>query len=412
MIMSSKPSLAASALSTGLLAGFLVACQTTEAERSVSDLFAAGDYEEALALARTNAEAAPSDPYHDSVERMAEVGLLLDEARDLTLGGDHSAALGVLFEADALSPGHPVVQSWIGKVVRELTDKTLAMASQASIEGDYERAVELYERALVFAPGEERARAGIARSLLLINYRAGMSEQYYTEGVRSLREYWLGRANTEFAASGKYAPGDARGEMRRDQVAGLLAEDRVMMAENLAERGLYHAARNEYRIALLFDGDNEFAARGLKRMDREVAAFAKLGEAERARLRGDFDEAQEAILEGEELSVVQDVAFDSARIDLDEARWVELYREALDAEADGRYKVAVKTFDLLLQETGFYEDALQRRDTLLDMIALADRLYEEFQAAKKAQVKRQKLEQIAVFWPEYKNVSDLLERTP
>ena len=390
----------------------LVACQTAEADRSVSDLFKAGQYEEALALARTQVEDAPDDPYHVGVERMAEVALMLDEARDLTLAGEHPAALEVLFEADELAPGHPVVQEWIQKVVGELTDSTLAMAGQASIGGDYDRAVELYERALVFNPDEERARAGIARSLLLVNYRAGMGEQYYTEGVRSLREYWLGRASTEFAANGKYSPEDPRGAQRREQVAELLAEDRVLMAEDLELKGLFHAARNEYRIALLFDEESKAAAMGLARMDKEVAAFAQLGEAERARLKGDYKGAAEALAEGAQLSASQDDAFASARIDLDEARWSELYRQARDAEADGRYQKAVAFFDLLLQETGYYEDAVQRRETLLDMVALAERLYAEFQKAKNPDVKRQKLEQIAVFWPEYKNVEKLLGLAP
>ena len=395
-----------------LALALFVACQTAETERSVGELFRAGEYEEALALARTEVEATPDDPYATSVERMAEVGLLLDRARDLSLAGEHPAALEALFEADAVAPGHPVVVEWIQKVVRELTDATLLAASKASIEGDYERSVELYERALVFAPDEERAKAGIARSLLLINYREGLGEQYYVQGVRSLREYWLGRASTEFAISEKYEPDDPRNLERREQVAGLLAEDRVLMAEDMEQRGMVHAARNEYRMALLFDPDNATAQLGIERMDTEVAAREQLGEAERLRLRGEFEAAAEALDEGAALTASQTQDFASARIDLDEARWAELYREALDAEADGRYARAVKSFDLLLQETGFYEDAVQRRKTLLDMITLAEKLYGEFQKAKDPEVKRQKLEQIAVFWPEYRDVSTLLGLAP
>jgi tetratricopeptide (TPR) repeat protein len=391
------------------LGALFAGCQSTDEGTTVSDLFRAGDYESALALARTQVEDAPDDPYYAEVERMAEVGLLLDQARDLSFEGDHAGALALLFDADDIAPGHPVVTDWIGKVVGELADDTLIEASRASLDGDLERAVALYERALVYEPEDERAKEGVARSLILINYRDGLGEQYYTEGVRALREYWLGQANTDFAANGKYTPEDPRGAARREQVAELMAEDRVLMAIDLEQRELFHAARNEYRIALLYDEGNAEAADGLTRMDAEVEAFASLGEAERARLRGEFGQAAQAIQEGASLSEAQGEQFASAKIDLDEARWEKIYLEALDAEADGRHERSVKMFDLLLQETGYYEDAVQRRKTLLDMIDLADRLYTQALAAERPQVKRQKLEQITVFWPEYRNVQKLLE---
>ncbi|MDF1798800.1 MAG: hypothetical protein P1V81_06465 [Planctomycetota bacterium] len=390
----------------------LVACQTTEEEPTVSEHFRAGNYESALALAQTQVDDAPDDPYYQGVERMAEVGLKLDQARDLVFDNEHAKALELLFEADDLAPGHPVVAEWIEKVVGELTDGTLLQAGQALMDQEFDRAVELYERALVFDPDDERAKAGIARSLILVNHRAGMGEQYYIEGVRSLREYWLGQANAEFAYNGKFAPDDKRGAARRRQVAGLLAEDRVLMASDFEANGLFHAARNEYRIALIFDEDNTNAAEGLARMEREVEAFAQLSEAERKRIRGEYADAAKALAEGVELSEAQVAEFASAKIDLDEARWKEQYKEALDAEADGRYERAVKLFDLLLQETGYYEDAVARRRTLTDMIDLAERLYSESMAAKREDVKRQKLEQIAVFWPEYKNVGKLLGTAP
>lgn len=390
----------------------LVACQTTEEDTTVSDLFRAGDYESALSLAQTQVDDSPDDPYYQGVERMAEVGLKLDMARDLVFDGQQAEALELLFEADELAPGHPVVAEWIGKVVGELADVTLFQASQALMDQEFERAVDLYERALIFNPDDERARAGIARSLILVNHRAGMGEKYYIDGVRSLREYWLGQANAEFAYNGKFAPEDKRGAARRRQVAGLLAEDRVLMAGDFEANGLYHAARNEYRIALIFDEDNGDAAAGLERMEKEVEAFAQLSEAERKRIRGEYAEAAKALAEGVELSEAQVEEFASAKIDLDEARWKEQYGEALDAEADGRYERAVKLFDQLLQETGYYEDSVARRRTLTDMINLADRLYGEAMAAKREDVKRQKLEQIAVFWPEYKNVRKLLGTAP
>lgn len=392
-----------------LLALLASSCKTTEETQSVSDLFKAGDFEGALALAQTAAKEAPDDEYYAGVERMARVAILMDQGRDQALEGDLAGALETFFEADSLAPGHPVIAGWIEKVVEDLNDNTLQAASAALMNGELERASDLYERALVFSPDNEAAKAGLARALLLTNYRKGMSEKYYKQGVRSLREYWLGRAGTEFAAVEKYAPEDKRGKFRTDQVSELLSQDRVLMAQDLEAKGLFFAARNEYRIALLIDEDNQEAIDGLAAMDREVAAARKLDEAERATLRGDLKGAKQALIDGKEMSEEQSEKFASAKIDLDEARWEKLYLGATDAEADGNYQKAVKLYDQLLQETGYYEDAVARRQTALDFIKLADRLYAEAQAAKNPKVKRQKLEQIAVFWPEYKNVSKLLE---
>jgi len=383
-------------------------CQTTKQSESVSDLFKSGDFEGALALAQTAAEDAPDDEYYAGVERMAKVAVLMDRGREQSLNGDLPAALETFFEADSLAPRHPVIAEWLSKIVGDLNDRTLQSASAALMDGDLVRASELYERSLVFEPQQETAKAGLARALLLTNYRKGMSEKYYKQGVRSLREYWLGRAGTEFAAVEKYAPADKRGDFRSEQVSELLAQDRVLMAQDLAAKELYHAARNEYRIALLIDEDNQEAIDGLAAMDKEVAAFAKLSEAEQATIRGDLKGAKAALIEGKALTDAQDGDFASAKIDLDEARWEKLYLGATDAEADGSYQHAVKLYDQLLQETGFYEDAVARRQTALDFIKLADRLYGEAQAAKDPKVGRQKLEQIAVFWPEYKNVAKLL----
>lgn len=386
------------------------ACQATEEKTSVSDLFKRGDFEGALALAQADASSAPDDPYYAGVEVMARVAVLMEDGRRATLDGNLALALEHFFEADSLAPGHPVVTSWIGKVVGDLNERTLREGGAALMEGELERAAELYERALVFEPDQEAAQAGLARTLLLTNYRKGLSEKYYKDGVRSLREYWLGQAGKEFATVEKYAPDDQRGSFRRDQVSRLLAQDRALMAGDLEAKGLFHAARNEFRIALLVDPDNTEAKAGMDRTDQEVAAFAKLDEAERATLRGDFQGAKEALVEGRSLSEAQGTDFASAKIDLDEARWQRIYAEATDAEADGSYEYATKLYDQLLAETGYYQDAVARRQTALDFIKLADRLYGEAQASKDPEVRRQKYEQIAVFWPEYKNVSKLLGR--
>ena len=396
------------------LLALLAACQSTatNGDESISELARAGDFEGALVLAEEQAEETPDDPYAQDVKRMAQVAVLMDAGREAHYEGQLDEALAKFFMANELAPGHPVVGEWIEKTLRDLTEETLAQANRATNEGDLERGEELYERVLVFEPDSQQAKDGLGQVLLLTNHRAGMSEEYYKEGLRSMREYWLGQAGTQFAAMEKYAPDDERAGFRQDQVGSLLAQDRVLMAQELEERELFHAARNEYRIALLIDPANEEAVRGFGRMDREVEAFAKLAEAEQAQLRGNLDEAEEAVISGAELTDAQRPEFMAAKIDIDEARAQVLYQAGLDAEADGRYLEAVAKFDELLQGTGDYRDAAARRKTATDFIKLATRLYDEAANAQDPAVRRSKLEQIMVFWPEYRDVAELLKAQP
>lgn len=398
--------------SLALLALF-AACQTApEKERSVSELSSAGEYDAALALAEKQAAEAPDDAYLQNVKRMAEVAVLMDAGRVAHFEGQLEVALEKFFQANAIAPDHVVINSWIDKTVKDLAVKTMQAAARATMMNELEAAETMYERVLVFDPESEDAKAGLGRTLLLKNHRKGMSEEYYKEGLRSMREYWLGQASTQFSAMGKYAPEDDRAGFRNEQIGELLGQDRVLVAKDFEEQELFHAARNEYRIALLIDPTNEEALRGFERLDREVQAFAKLSEAENAALRGDLDKAQAALVEGVGLTDAQRPEFVAAKIDIDEARAEELYQAGLDAEADGRYPAAVAKFDELLQGTGNYKDAVARRKTATDFIKLATRLYGEAMNAQEPKVKRAKLEQIMVFWPEYRDVAELLAGKP
>ena len=388
----------------------LAACQSTKEDKpTISELARKGDYQGALALAEVQAADAPDDAYAQDVKRMAEAALLMDEGRKALLDGELDLALERFFGADALAPDHPVIQEWIDKTTKDLAVVTMRAAGEATMLGELDQAELLYERVLVFDPESEGAKSGLARTLLLKNHRKGMSEEYYKDGLRSMREYWLGQAATQFNAMDKYAPEDERAGFRSDQVNDLLAQDLVLMAKDLEDAELFFAARNEYRIALLIDDQNEEAIRGFARMEREVGAAKKLSEAEQAAIRGDLDKAQDKLIEGAELTLARKPEFQAAKIDLDEARAEELYQAGVDAEADGRYPAAVAMFDELLQGTGYYKDAEARRRTATDFIKHATRLYGEAMNATDPKVKRAKLEQIMVFWPEYKDVAELLE---
>ena len=96
--------------------------------------------------------------------------------------------------------------------------------------------------------------------------------------------------------------------------------------------------------------------------------------------------------------------FVSAMNEVAEARASRLYEEGLDLELDSDFEGAVAKYDELLLENGFYKDALSRRKTCLGFVELAQRLYGEAKQANGPGARLDKLKQIAVFWPEYRDV--------
>jgi hypothetical protein len=386
------------------------ACQSVEYETSVQDLFQNGSYVEANALAADQAESAPDDERAGSIHEMTQVALHLEEGRQASYQGDLAGALISFFRADHVVPGHPVVAEWIEKTVSELVIQSMRKASESAALGNLDEATGHYEHALVFDPEHEVAKEGIARMLLLENHREGMGDEYYKKGMRAMRGFWLGQANADFQYNGKYAPGEERGELRRKEIGQLLAEDRALMAERLEEQGLLHAARNEYRLALLLVPDFELAREQFDRLEIEVEAAAKLREAERKTTRGELDAAEALLREGAKLSPAQRTDFQDAYNEVADERWRRLYDEGMDFELDSDFESAVLKYDELLQEAGAYNDAISRRKTCLGFVELAERLYGEAKASKEAAQRLRKYKQISVFWPEYLDVAARIEK--
>lgn len=386
----------------GLVA--FASCAITSEETTVQELFIEGKYTEASALAREQAEASPDDAEAASTLVMTKVAALMERGREASYDGDLTRALGIFFTAESEAPGHPVVANWIEKTVGELSDQCMRNASEAAASGELDLATRHYERALVFNPELETAKAGISRMLLLANYREGRGESYYKEGLRSMRDFWLGQASGDFAANEKYAPGNEPGEARREELSHLLAQDRILMARKFEEDGLIHAARNEYRLALLVSPENKVAAWSFERMERAVEAADALREADRKTTRGQLDDAVEILADGAKIAPEMRPEFVAAMNEVAEARAARLYNEGLDLELDSDFEGAVGKYDELLLENGFYKDALSRRKTCLGFVELAERLYGEAKQAKKPETRLEKLKQIAVFWPEYKDV--------
>ena len=253
-----------------------------------------------------------------------------------------------------------------------------------------------------------QASLGLSRVLLTQNYRAGQSRSYYQEGIRSFREFWLGRSRHEFDVSVLYDETNTRAAKRREDVERVLAMERLDKARALEEDGLFYAAGKEYRLVLLLEPDNEEARDGYDRMDLETRAHRKLAEAEMSALRGDLERASELVADAELLADQSDEAMERMAVGIEEKRLRAMYDEARAFERDYQYPEAVEAYGRLLDEVEFYEDAITRMVTIEEFIALADECYAGALAAASDEEMAAYLRRIPVFWPEYRDVEERL----
>lgn len=361
-------------------------------------------YEEAVRKSAEASAAAPDDPGVQAEHRLASVAWLLQRGRSLYFEGRSTEALELFLEAEAIEPFEPAVQDWILATQQRLADEAYARGLAAHVDLDFPGAVEEYENALALQPDHKGARAGLARVLVQQNYRRGMGKDYYDEGIVALDRYFLYEASTLFSYVLKYEPGNDRAEDRGVTARTQLAQQRAELALSIEEDGQYAAARNEYRLALLLDPDIELARLGLERMKREEAVADKLREASRMLLREDFDGAQALLDSQAAITDRQGPEIAVLREELATARKEALYVAARTLETDGSYAEAIEAYDHLLAQATFYKDSLARRDTLTGFVHDADALWVRYEAATDDAERLALLRQIAVFWPEYRDV--------
>jgi tetratricopeptide (TPR) repeat protein len=335
--------------------------------------------------------------------------VLLDRCRQACFEDRDEDALEAINQAREISPDGPVVAQWYAKVLDKLSETALTHAIEFHAQDNLEAAREQYELALKYNPDNVRAREGLARDLLQLNYRAGMGEAYYRDGAQALSEWFLKQARSYFKYTIKYQPSNDRADNRKNEVESMLAEDRCTIAKELELRGQFAAAKNEYRIAMLLAPQLQLARDGFERTARESTAAAALREAERLTLKKDFDKALAVLAKGRTQTLVQGEAFDAAVLTVDEARLAASYDLARALEADYRYTEAVSTYDALLKQIDFYKDAIARRDTLQSYIEQAANLYKQALEAKDPEEQIQLLRRIQVFWPEYRDTHDRLK---
>jgi hypothetical protein len=263
--------------------------------------------------------------------------------------------------------------------------------------------------ALSYAPDDVNAKAALSQVFLQINYRRGMGESYYEDGVHLLRDYWLEQARGRFSYTKKYTPKNTEAETRKLDVEAQLALSRCTLARDLERGGLWAGARNEYRIALLIDPDSSVAKEGFDRTRIEAEAEEKLREIDRLTRHKRYAEAMEMIQIGRTSTNLQADKFDGMAAGIEEAQLESSYSSAMALESDQKFEAAIAAYNAILERRDYYKDVLARRETLTTYVTKATGLYEQALATTDPQEKLRLLRQISVFWPAYKNTGELIE---
>jgi tetratricopeptide (TPR) repeat protein len=377
-------------------------------EQDVQWMIRRGRFAEAVREAEALYRASPDDPAAFEDYRYASTAALLDQGRRALFDRRVDEALALFEQAREISPEPEVPQAWIDNANHQLAMYWHDQGVLAQVGEELEQARGHYEKALEHEPGYGRARAGLIRVLLQMNYRAGMSEEYYDQGVRAFGELQLDEAHQYFSYSKTYNKENERAVTRREETRTYLATRRVFLAGQLEEERNFAAAYNEYRIALLLDPDLEEALVGAERMERERDAAELLREADRGIMRSDYEAASAAVAQGRLLTELQVQEFDDMEVNIEQARLGDKYEEARTLESDQQYDRAVEAYAELLKEAPFFRDAITRKDTLTSYVEEAKQLYHQAMKAETDSQKAKFLRRIEVFWPEYQDVRALL----
>jgi len=396
-------------LALPLLAG---ACRGADAqrarERDVHYLVQQERFEDALEVAhaayRAKATAKSEEEY-----RLASTAYLLSRARRQTLENEDEAALETLEEAQRIAPDSEQVAQWLRKTHDKLAGRWFDLARERHADDDLAGAVEAYEKALLYDPEHQEALGGILRVGIQLQYREGLAEKYYNEGLVALRDYELRLARSRFTYAHKYREQDPKPVRRVSQVQVGIARDMVEHAADLEAAGYYAAARTEYRLARALDRENELAAQGFEHMDVEARAERLFEKGEMWRLRKGWDKAEEYLREGQALTVLQKDRFQESLDGIHEDRIRARYLQALNLERDFRYEEAVEVYRTLLDEVEFFEDSRARLTSLEATIAEVRELHARLPETEDPEELRALLLRIDALWPEYEDVEQRLQ---
>lgn len=372
------------------------------------ELVTLGRYDEARELANAEFEEHPNDPEIAIRYQLVNTAWHLDQGRRAFETDQDLAALAHFRLAAQYSPEAQQPRAWILKLEEKLAEDALTRGLEALADDELELAAAEFEQALELRAGHERATELLAFTLLKINYREGLGADYYNDGVRELSDYRLYQADARFGYAKKYLGVEERVERRGHQVDGLLADQRIALARSLEAQGRWGAAKNEFRIALLVLPGQPEALEGFERCLVEAQAEQLLDEADLLILKGRFDDALAKIDAGAAITQLQADRFEGLRDAVVEARLEARYTRAVNLEKDFQYESAVRLYDELLDEVGYYGDAIARRDTLVSWIAKAEGLYEQAASEQDPEERLLLLREIELLWPEYRDVRELL----
>ncbi len=390
------------------------ACGATGEKSSQSEtinrLVVHGHYQKALVKAQAWQAAEPDNEAAVEAWKGTTIAVLLDEGRQLTFDDDDMRALLVFEQAAALDPDSEQVAGWLAKAHRKLADRWLQFAHEAHTAGRLGSAIYGYERALEHQPGYELAENGVREATIQNNYRLGLADEYYVDGVTSQRQSRLDCSRREFSAVDKYNERHKRGKGRRTEVEVQLAEELAFVAEALEQQGLFDAARNEFRLALELDPENAQALAGKERAGVEARAADFNRQARMAILKGRLEEARELNAKGRELSEKQVDSFDVVDQEIEQAGLQMIYDRALNLERDYRYPEAIKAFGELLQLEDYYLDARARMQTLEFSVKSAKEYYTKATAATTDAERLINFRAAFDSWPAYSDVEEQIKK--
>ncbi|MEX1023593.1 MAG: hypothetical protein WD226_00830 [Planctomycetota bacterium] len=388
-----------------LLLLLVLACNSTSRsdQQAVRDLLFRGDYVEALERAEAARKA--GQPWAEGAIAKGHQGALLEEGRRLLLDGQLEKALEVFERADRALPGEPTTEMWLAKTKRELASHLLDVAATHVDRDNLDVAHATYVQALEYEPDNDFAMVGLARTQRSLDYRREQSAAYYRAGLRHARNFMLPEALRDFAVAVKYDPASAKAKERRDLVDQNLVEFHLSRAEGLIDQGLWSAAKLELRQATAKAPDDPEVRAEATRIENEVTAIRLVEDALIQVMRDKFTVAEDLLARAEELSEHQADSISRARAKIEEGRFNALYEEALELERDYRHEDALAAYERLLERAEFYRDAIARRNTLRDFLGQAAELYERAQSAEQGEALAL-YRQIDVLLPEYRDVAE------
>jgi len=335
--------------------------------------------------------------------------LVLESGRRTLFAGDALSALREFEQAHRLAPEDETVQAWITKVRSQLAEEWLDVAQNLLSISEFEDSAAAFEKVLEYDPGHPTASEGLYRIIVRLQYREGLGLRYYRDALDDLRNERLFPASRHIDLTRTYYPDHPRAGEREDEIRQRLAEERMARAQELERMASFHAARYEYRLVLLLAPESVEASEGMNRMDREVRALDALGEADMHIRRGDLKEARVRLEQARLATELQKDAVSLLEAQIEDVHQRAMYNAAISLYKDQLFLQAVEAFDLLLAETEYYEDAISRRDTLMEFIRDAEELYAKAEQTEDPSEQLDFFRQIAIVWPEYRDIRERMK---